>query len=108
MRFDQMDLWKMDGFTPDPEEEKEARRLLPQTYKCTPELLEAFIKQHLAVDGKMPTLYDYKKKFGGLLGPWMDYCTLIERGTFKDKKFMNGRLTIKYGGYRNASSEGKR
>lgn len=61
----------------DPEAEREKRR---STERCSPEKLLAFLKQAKAETGKDATLAQIKGKFGGLIGPFIDYWELKRKG----------------------------
>lgn len=60
----------------DPEEQKASRR----SERCTPEKLLAFLRRHREATGREADLKDVKKEFGGIIGPWIDYWTLQEKG----------------------------
>lgn len=48
--------------------------------RCNPERLLAFINETIKATGKQPTLLDLKHKFGGILGPMVDFWKLKEQG----------------------------
>lgn len=62
----------------DPELERERRRR--PTERCSPDKLLAFLKQTREETGKEATLAQIKGKFGGLIGPFIDYWELKRRG----------------------------
>lgn len=65
-------------FTP---EEKDDEPCDPgEDRRCSPEKLLAFIQDHRRTTGKKPTLEDCKRRFGGILGPMVDFWELRRRG----------------------------
>jgi hypothetical protein len=48
--------------------------------RCTPERLLAFIQLSKKTVGRMPNLAECKAKFGGILGPMVDYWELKRKG----------------------------
>jgi hypothetical protein len=66
------------GFTWDPDAEKEEQQRSGFTSKCTEETLLAFI----AKLGRMPTLAECKKEFGGIIGALTIGWKLQDEGRF--------------------------
>jgi hypothetical protein len=69
----------------DPDEENEqnedSRPYEPgQCERCTPDRLLDYIREVRAAHRRMPTLAELKQKFGGILGPMVDYWTLQNEG----------------------------
>ncbi len=67
------------GFTWDPDEEKESRDP-GDDRRCTPEALLEFVLTCRKLHRRGPTLYETKKRFGGILSAWIIYHDLKKAG----------------------------
>lgn len=73
-------------FDEEEEEEDEPREPGEQRERCTPELLEPFIRKSLDVTGRFPTLREIKHEFGGLWDAYVASWELMRRGTWDELK----------------------
>lgn len=80
------DLFRQGLLTDLDHEEEEEQQPAGPDRRCTPELLLAFVQEHLAATGKHPTLRDIKQRFGGIIGPLIDGWTLKQQGRWPGRR----------------------